>query len=171
MSTKEHAVSRDQAESFLYMEARLIDERRLEEWSRLFTEDGIYWLPLGPGRDHRTEPAILCDDARQRAMRIHQLMNYTHFAQDPPSRLIHYVTNVEAEAADGADDVLLRCNTLIQELRPGDFQELQLGLGRQRSLSARCEYRIRASGEWRIAEKKVLLLDRDHPVANLTCIL
>ncbi len=30
---------------FLYHEARLLDERRWEEWAGLFTEDGIYWAP------------------------------------------------------------------------------------------------------------------------------
>ena len=166
-----HVITRDDVESFLYREMRLIDERRLEEWSRLFTEDGIYWLPLGPGKDYRSEAAILCDDARQRAMRIHQLLNYTHLAQDPPSRLLHFASNVEVERGDGKDDIRVRCNVLIHELRPGDFQELQIGLGNQRALAARCEYRLRVNGDWRIAEKKVLLLDRDHPVSNLTCIL
>lgn len=170
VALKSRPVTREAAESFLYYETRLLDERKLEEWARLFTEDGIYWLPLGAGHDYRTEQAILCDNAQQRSMRVHQLLNYTHFAQDPPSRLIHFVSNVEVEEA-GTDQILVRCNTLIQELRPGDFQELQIGLGNQRALAARCEYRIRIDGEWKIAEKKVLLLDRDQPVSNLTCIL
>lgn len=165
------AFTRDEVEAFLYRETRLIDERRLEEWARLFTADGIYWLPLGAGQDHRTEQAILCDDAHQRAMRIHQLMQYTHLAQDPPSRLIHFITNIECEDGQAEHEILVRCNALIQELRPGDFQELQIGLGNQRTLAARCEYRLRIDGDWRIAEKKVLLLDRDHPVSNLTCII
>lgn len=170
-ATRGRTTSCQDAEAFLYREARLLDEGRLEEWSRLFTEDGIYWLPLGSGSDYRTEDAILCDNPQQRAMRIHQLLNYTHLAQDPPSRLIHFVSNVEVEEGPGQDEILIRCNVLIQELRPGDFQELQVGLGRQRALAARCEYRIRAAGDWRIAEKKVLLIDRDQPVRNLTCIL
>lgn len=169
--TKMCPITREDAESFLYREMRLIDDRRLEEWSQLFTEDGVYWLPLGTGKDHTTEAAILCDDAQQRAMRIHQLLHYTHFAQDPPSRLLHFASNVEVEHGPAEDDILLRCNVLIQELRPGDFQELQIGLGKQRALAARCEYTVRTKGEWRIAEKKVLLLDRDQPISNLTCIL
>jgi 3-phenylpropionate/cinnamic acid dioxygenase small subunit len=168
---KSRPVTREAAEKFLYRETRLIDERRLEDWARLFAEDGIYWLPLGEGKDHRTEPAILCDGPKQRAMRIHQLLNYTHFAQDPPSRLIHFVSNIEIDDQAGIDEILLRCNALIQELRPGDFQELQIGLGSQRTLATRCEYRIRVTDDWRILEKKVLLLDRDQPVSNLTCIV
>ena len=30
-------------EQFLFREARLIDELRLEEWLALFAGDGVYW--------------------------------------------------------------------------------------------------------------------------------
>ena len=33
-------------EQFLYHEARLLDEQRLEEWLELFTDDATYWVPL-----------------------------------------------------------------------------------------------------------------------------
>ena len=33
------------AAAFLYREARLLDERRYDEWLALFTEDGLYWAP------------------------------------------------------------------------------------------------------------------------------
>ena len=32
-------------EKFLFYEARLLDQGRLEEWGQLFTDDGIYWVP------------------------------------------------------------------------------------------------------------------------------
>ena len=163
--------TREQAEAFLYHEVRLLDEGDLEKWAELFTDDGIYWMPLGAGKDHATEPAILCDNAQNRAMRVRQLMHYTHLAQDPPSRLIHFISNVEVEDTSVAEEVLVRCNTLIHELRPGDFQALQIGLGNQRAIAARCEYRLRRPGDWRIAEKKILLINRDLPVSNLTCVL
>ena len=30
---------------YLYQEARLLDEKRWDEWSALFVEDGKYWVP------------------------------------------------------------------------------------------------------------------------------
>jgi 3-phenylpropionate/cinnamic acid dioxygenase small subunit len=171
MAGGEAQVTRAEVEAFVYREMRLLDERRLEEWGALFTEDGIYWLPIGPGKDPGTEPVILCDDAVQRTVRIHQLIKYTHYSQDPPSRLLHFASNLEFERGAAEDEVRIGCNVLIHELRPGDFQELQIGLGQARTLAARCEYRVRINGAWRIAEKKVLLLDRDSPVSNLTCII
>ena len=38
-------------EKFLYREVRLLDERRFEEWTDLFAEDGYYWVPAYPGQD------------------------------------------------------------------------------------------------------------------------
>ncbi len=31
---------------FVYTEARLIDEKRFDEWYELFAEDARYWIPL-----------------------------------------------------------------------------------------------------------------------------
>ena len=33
---------------FVCAEARLLDELRWDEWSALFTPDGLYWVPLSP---------------------------------------------------------------------------------------------------------------------------
>lgn len=31
---------------FVYHEARLIDEKRFDEWYELFADDALYWMPL-----------------------------------------------------------------------------------------------------------------------------
>ncbi len=38
-------------QDFIYDEARLIDEKRLDEWFELFTDDAIYWMPLARGQE------------------------------------------------------------------------------------------------------------------------
>jgi 3-phenylpropionate/cinnamic acid dioxygenase small subunit len=163
-------LSQEEAERFLRHEARLLDERRLEEWESLFTPDGVYWLPMADGTDPEQEPSVIYDTSLQRSMRVHQLLHQTHYAQTPPSRTLHFIANVDVED-DGGEDVVVRCNTIVYEVRPGDQQDLQVGLGRQRSLAAQCEYQLRYDGRWLIARKKVLLLDRDLPLYNLTFIL
>jgi 3-phenylpropionate/cinnamic acid dioxygenase small subunit len=35
---------------FVYHEARLIDEKRFDEWYDLFADDGRYWMPLMRGQ-------------------------------------------------------------------------------------------------------------------------
>jgi 3-phenylpropionate/cinnamic acid dioxygenase small subunit len=163
-------LTREEAEQFLFQEARLLDERRFEEWMGMFTSDGLYWIPIEEGTDPRREPSILYDNADLRAQRIYQLLNQPHYSQMPPSRTIHFISNVEVDGGD-EDNAVVRCNLLLCELRPGDHQQLQFGLGSQRQLYARCEYRLRHDEKWLIVLKKIVLINRDLPICNLTFIV
>jgi 3-phenylpropionate/cinnamic acid dioxygenase small subunit len=162
-------LTRAEAEDFLYHEAALLDERRLEEWLDLFTADGVYWIPMEDDADPELEPSIMYDDSSTRAQRVYQLLHQPHYAQMPPSRTVHFISNVQV--APGAEDgeAIVRCSLAVSELRPGDPR--QHGLGVQRALTGRCEYHLRYEDGWRIARKKILLLNRDLPQENLTFIL
>jgi 3-phenylpropionate/cinnamic acid dioxygenase small subunit len=157
------------AEQLVYEEARLIDDRRFEEWLERFTADGVYWVPIDESQGTSTISTIL-DDADRRSERVFRLMHTPVPAQSPPSRTAHLVSNVEVDGTDEHGDVVVRCNQLIAEIRPGG--PLQLGLGRQQVLVGRCEYRFRHDGAaWRISLKKVRLLNADRPIGNLTFIV
>src|SRR5204862_6804952 len=47
-----------EVEQFLYREARLLDERRFDEWLDLFTEDVRYWMGARANRYPRISKAI-----------------------------------------------------------------------------------------------------------------
>jgi ethylbenzene dioxygenase subunit beta len=159
-----------EAERLLYREARLLDERRLDEWLDLFAPDGVYWLPIAEDGDPTREPSLLFDDSAQRVQRVFQLLHTPRHAQRPPSRTIHLLANVELdEGVPEADSAVVYCSMVVFELRPGDRQ--QIGLGEQRAFAARCEYRLRYTDAWRIVLKKVLLINRDLPLYNLSFIL
>src|SRR5262249_1809301 len=160
--------TRQQAEDILYREARLLDERRLEAWLDLFTADGLYWIPMEDDADPEVEPSMQYDDSGQRAQRVYQILHLPHYAQRPPSRTVHVVSNVEI-GEPSSDEARVYCSLVVYELRSGDH--LQLGMGEQRTLAARCEYRLRREDEWRIALKKVMLIDRDLPMQNLSFVL
>jgi 3-phenylpropionate/cinnamic acid dioxygenase small subunit len=162
-------LTRQEAEGFLYEEARLLDERLFEAWLDLFTEDGIYWIPIVEDADPATQTSILYDDSQLRQMRVHHLLHERNFAQSPPSRTVHQVSNVQVWEGDQADEALVRCNLVVYEIRAGDH--LQLGLGQQRALAGKCEYRLRYHGGWRIACKKVVLINRHLPIVNLSFLL
>jgi 3-phenylpropionate/cinnamic acid dioxygenase small subunit len=170
--TVSRRISRQEAEDFLYREARLLDSGRLEEWLGLFAADGVYWLPIDEDADPERVPSVIYDDATQRAKRVFQLLGGSYHAQEPRSRTIHFISNIEVEDGAAPSEATLRCNVIVYELRPGDHQELQVGLGRPRAVVGRCEYRMRHEQErWAIGLKKVLLIDRDLPLHNLTFIL
>ena len=42
----ERLILQQELEKFLYSEARLLDERRLEEWLDLLAEEIHYWMPM-----------------------------------------------------------------------------------------------------------------------------
>jgi 3-phenylpropionate/cinnamic acid dioxygenase small subunit len=157
---------------FLFHEAELLDDGRFEEWLDLFDAAGIFWIPLDPDADPVHEPSILYDDADLRRARVHQLRGGAHWSQSPPSRTIHSISNVrvEPEAPDGS--VVVRCNLIVTELRSGGHRAIQRGLGDQRTIAGRCIYRLLRNGAgWSIGLKKVMLLNHDQPIENLTFII
>jgi benzoate/toluate 1,2-dioxygenase beta subunit len=162
--------SRRDAEDFLYHEARLLDERKFEEWLKMFTSDGVYWIPMGDNSDPVSQPSIIYDDASLRKQRVYQILQQSHYAQAPPSRTMHVVSNIEVSESKKAE-ALVRCNLIVFDIRPGDHQDLHFGFGKQRSFAGRCEYRLRHEEKWLIALKKVVLLNRDLPIYNLSFIL
>jgi 3-phenylpropionate/cinnamic acid dioxygenase small subunit len=60
--------------NFVIREARLIDEHRLDEWLDLFTENGIYWMPLEWGQtDPRLTASLMYEDKLLLTIRIERL--------------------------------------------------------------------------------------------------
>ncbi len=164
-------LTREGAEALVYGECQLLDERRLDEWLELFTDDGVYWLPTSDSACPEDASAMY-DDALQRKKRVHQLLRETRLAQAPPSRTVHLVSNLQIEQRDGSSDARVRCNLLVAEVRPANHPAPQLGLSTPRLLAGHCEYHLRfGEGRWAIAVKKVLLVDRDLPLYNLTFII
>ena len=163
-------LGRTEAEDFIYRESRLLDERRFEEWLELFTEDGIYWIPMDENADPEKEPSVLYDDSVTRQQRVYQLLHQPHYSQIPPSRTVHFISNVESGAGEKDGHSVVYCNFALYELRAGDPR--QIGLGEQRSIVGRCEYHLRfINAQWRIALKKVIMMDRDLPIHNLSFII
>lgn len=158
---------RADAEAFLYHEARLLDDGELDAWLALFAPRCRYWLPiLEHGGD--LEPSIVDDDRTRLEERIFRLNETRAYAQEPPSRTQHNLSNVEV-LPDAPDGVRILCNLALFEVRIGDAS--QLDLGRPQVLAGRCEYHLQVEPEPRIVLKKVLLLTRDLPLGNLSFII
>ncbi|MDR5776449.1 MULTISPECIES: aromatic-ring-hydroxylating dioxygenase subunit beta [unclassified Caballeronia] len=69
-----NASSIDSAIKFIYREARLLDERRFDEWHKLFTEDGVYWMPTGPSQtDSASHATLINEDRGMLKLRIDRL--------------------------------------------------------------------------------------------------
>jgi 3-phenylpropionate/cinnamic acid dioxygenase small subunit len=152
----------EQAAAVIHHEARLLDGRHYREWLALLSEDCIYWLASDLERlDPRRQSAVNFDDRRRLLDRIAVIETGQLRAQDPPSRTVRSITNIEAwPGADGTIDA--RSNMVIWEHRRGTteryvgWQEHQLVVG---------------AGRWRVRKKVINLLDADEPQGNVTFIL
>ena len=164
-------IGREEAADFLYDEAQLLDERRFEAWLDLFTEDGIYWLPIDETLGPKQHLTLIHDDTLRRKERVFRLLHTRPPSQDPVSRTQHFVSNVRVEDGPG-DQAIVRSAQLICEIRRGVGDDRQLGLSGQQNLAARCEHHLlQVDGAWRIKLKKMILLGRDLPIPNLAFIL
>ena len=142
------------AESFLVHEARLLDERRFDDWLDLFTADGWYWVPIEPGQNNPHDTvSLIYDDRRLLETRIRRLAHPLAHAQAPPSRTSRIVANVTAEdgPADGADLVVR-----------SKFQMVEYRRDKQRLFAGTCRHGlVAADGGYRIRWKRVDLVDCD----------
>jgi len=139
-------------EQFLYREARLLDERRFEEWRELFTEDGVYWMPSQHGQPNADEVvSIFYDDRGVMASRIRRLRHPDAHIQIPYSHTAHLVGNVEVEPAPDADGlVVVHAVFFMAEYRRDE----------PRWLSGRYLYRLQPTPDGlRIRMKKVMLVN------------
>ncbi len=155
-------IDRATIESFLYREARLMDEHRYEEWLALFAEDALYWIPSNRDDvDPKREVSIVYADRELLEAQVARLVSGRAYTQEPPSRLCRVVSNLEIEPADGGEVVVHSV-----------FHLFETRTGRQRTIAGRSIHRLRPrGGEIRIAWKKVELAANDEVLGDLTFLL
>ncbi len=148
MSTRE--VGRAEIEEFLYREAALLDEWRLEEWLGLLTEDAIYRVPPNdaPDGDPADTLFIIADDIARIRGRVKRLTSPEAHAEHPKSRTRRMISNVRITDRDG-DHLDVAANFVIYRFR----RDQRVG-----EYVGRYAYRLRIDdGALRIAERWAVL--------------
>ena len=78
------APSEKEIARFLRHEARLIDEKRLDEWLELFAEDAHYWVPASPGQpDPLNHNSLAYEDKLLLRLRVERLKSPRAYSQTP----------------------------------------------------------------------------------------
>ncbi len=151
-----------EVEQFIYREARLADEHAYDEWEALWTDDAVYWVPYGDDdSDPHTQMSVIYDNRSRISTRIKQYHTGKRHSQSPPSRLRRLISNVEVLGDDGRE-VLAAANFVVYESRERGIT----------MWAGRVEYRLRRDGErWRIATKKVSLVNNDRPLNTLAFLI
>lgn len=139
--------------AFLYREARLLDEKRYEEWRDLFAEDGLYWVPAAPGQtDPFEEMSLFCDDRALLDARVVRLRHPRAHANVPAPRTVHALANVELLAPT---DGLAEATAVVTVT---EWHE-----SRQTIYAGRARWMLRPTpdGDFRIRLKRVDLVNAD----------
>ena len=147
-------------EQFVYDEARLIDEKRFEEWYELFTDDARYWMPLTRGQpDGENHTSLFYEDKLLLKVRIERLKSPRSFSQHQPSSCQHVLQRPSIED-DGAATGRIRLRT--------PFVYVESRLDDQVVLAGIVTHRLRReSGRLRIELKKVELVNCDAALPSI----
>ncbi|WP_290051928.1 aromatic-ring-hydroxylating dioxygenase subunit beta [Amycolatopsis solani] len=114
-----------EVEQFYYHESALLDAHRYEDWVFLFTEDTHYFMPLRRTVTRRqlhlefTKPgemAFFDEDKNYLEIRARKFATGTSWAEDPPSRTRHLITNVRIGEKSG-DELQVHSNFLLYRTR------------------------------------------------------
>ena len=162
--TSTDAITRQEVEDFLFEEAALLDEWRIDEWFALFAEDGAYYVPSTdmPDGDHRTTLFLIADDYVRLQHRVEQLMGRFVHAETPNSRTRRSITNVRIRDAS-ADTLRVSANFIVHRIR---LEVVDTYVGRY-------EYTMRlVDGALKIVERRAILdLDVLRPHGKVSFLL
>lgn len=98
-----------EVQRFYAVEAQLLDQHRYADWLELFADDLHYWAPVRTNRLRRQqaladgspgEVAIFDETKASLAWRIRRFDSGMAWAEDPPSRTRHLITNVTVRPGD-----------------------------------------------------------------------
>src|SRR5207244_1939893 len=137
-----------EVEQFLYREARLLDDRRFRVWLTLFTDDVRYWMAartnrypksskaiaiLDPDRyveddvGRADELAILDEDKQTLTGRVARLDTGMAWAEDPPSRTRHMISNIEVEPGKTESEITVYSNFIVYRSRAETEEDFYVG--------------------------------------------
>lgn len=143
----------------------LLDNDQLEDWLALMDTDIRYWAPvrrdLDRGREDFSQPHLLThfdEDRTTMCLRVARLRTGSAHAEEPPSRVRHFVSNVRILEADGDARVRVTSNFMVFRSRSGREETLFVG--------ARHDWWRRTDAGWRLHERMIVF---DHDlIDNIT---
>jgi 3-phenylpropionate/cinnamic acid dioxygenase small subunit len=147
-----------EVQQFYYREAELLDDGRYADWLELLADDLRYWAPIRSNRLRRQQAlsvarpgeAAYYDETKDSlAWRIRRFDSGMAWAEDPPSRTRHLITNVVVRHHDD-DHFAARSHFLVYRNRLD--REVDVFAGRRDDLLRRD-----GAGLLLIAQRTVLL--------------
>jgi 3-phenylpropionate/cinnamic acid dioxygenase small subunit len=164
---------RHRIEDFLYHEAEVLDDRKLREWLDLLTDDVRYWMPIRYNPLNRPnevseelakpgEGYYFDDDKKSLRIRVERVYSKNAWAEMPPSRTRHLISNVRIKKDDGSE-IEVQCNFLVYRTRMETDQDIFVG--------TRKDTLRRVDGEFKIAKRTIILDQAVLSAKNISVFL
>jgi p-cumate 2,3-dioxygenase beta subunit len=159
------STTRQDVEEFLYREALLLDEWKLDEWLALFTDDAVYHVPTtGSGATVSPDTTLfyIADDRTRLRERVIRLSKKTAHVEWPRSRTRHLVSNVLVTER-GDDELVVASAFVVHRFKNGQA-DVYVGRYRHRL--------VERDGRLMIREKRSMLdMDGLRPHGRVSILL
>lgn len=162
-----------EAHQFLVDEAYLLDTQQYEAWLDTLTDDIRYTMPVrvttarGAGFDTSPGMAHFDEDKYSLSQRVARMGTEHVWAEDPPSRLRHFITNVRAFT--GVDDAHLVVESAELLFRSrGDVNEAALMSCGREDVLRRCDD---PHTRWKLARRTIIADESVLRMQNLAVFL
>ena len=158
-------------ERFLRLEARLLDQERYRDWYALLADDLFYWMPLRENRRRRTKGREIAPDHmaffdERKAdidIRLQRLESGMAWTEDPPTRHVYAISNVEAFDTPVADEY--EVHSVFTMYRNRSERDESTLMGRRRDILRR------HNASFQIARRLILLQQSVLLTKNLSVFL
>lgn len=150
MKPSTHDFVRADIEDFLYHEAYLLDQWRLDDWGNLLTDDAVYLIPPNDVPQGNPENTLfhIADNIDRIRSRIKRLKSRHAHAENPHSRTRRLITNVRITGRD-EKYIFVSANFLVMRYRRNEQIRQYVGV---------YEYKIAViDGQLKIAERKAII--------------
>lgn len=170
-----------QVEQFLYREARLLDSRQFRQWIDLLADDLRYWIPMRSNRysaasksisildgsryeeddlSKESDQAFMDEDKGSLRRRVDRLDTGMAWAEDPPSRTRHLISNVEVEPGERESEVKVYSNFIMYRSRGETEEDFYVG--------SREDVLRSVDGSWQLASRKIVFEQNVLSAKNLS---
>ena len=170
-----------QVEQFLYREARLLDSRQFRRWIDLLADDLRYWIPMRSNRysaasksisildgsryeeddlSKESDQAFMDEDKGSLRRRVDRLDTGMAWAEAPPSRTRHLISNVEVEPGERESEVKVYSNFIMYRSRGETEEDFYVG--------SREDVLRNVDGSWQLASRKIVFEQNVLSAKNLS---
>ena len=142
----------EEIREFLHREALSLDERRFRDWLEFLADDIRYEVPVRVTREALADwdlspTSRIFDDTRETLeVRVRRLETDFSWAEQPPSRTRHYITNVIVDPGEQLDEYVARSNCFIYRSRGDEATPSLYSLFRKDTVR-------RTEAGWRLARR------------------